>query len=189
MKQSVSMLMLSMVVGVLLIADILVFVALGAGHPVPWVILVLLIVVPYFHNKMENRHFVTWRPEYSVGIQAIDEDHKKLLSLINNLQAAVHYHTGDEFEKQALDELVDYTKFHFKREEDLMEKYAFPGLESHRAEHAAMIEQVGGFVDEYHKKGHDVLESIAVYLKEWLIKHINGTDQQYAGFIREKGET
>ncbi|MES9966587.1 MAG: bacteriohemerythrin [Sedimenticola sp.] len=188
MKQSVNMLVLSMIMGVIFIADILLFVALGIGHPIPWLLLAVLIAVPYINNKLESKTFVTWDDEYSVGIQAIDDDHKKLLSLINNLQAAVHYHTGDEFEKNALDELVDYTRFHFKREEELMEKHQFPEYESHRLEHEAMIEKVGGFIDEYQQKGHEALEGVADYLKEWLINHINGTDQKYSAFLKERGE-
>ena len=105
MKQSVSMLMLALIMGVLLVAVILTFAALSYANPIPWLLLLALVAVPILNNRLESRHFVTWRDEYSVGIAVIDADHKKLLSLINNLQAAVHYHTGDEFEKQALDEL------------------------------------------------------------------------------------
>lgn len=178
------MLILALIMGVILVADIMVFIALGVGHPVPWVLLALLVLVPVLHNRMESGRFVTWKPEYSVGIDLIDDDHKKLLSLINNLQAAVHYHTGYAFEKKALDELVDYTRFHFEREEALMKEHDYPDYELHCAEHREMIGKVEEFVAGYQTKGHDVFESMAAYLKDWLITHINGTDQEVGAYIR-----
>ncbi len=189
MKKSLNMLVVSILMGVLFIVGIMVFIALGVAHPAPWIILAVLIAVPYITNRLESRVFVTWKPEYSVGIAVIDDDHKKLLSLINNLQASVHYHTGEAFEKQALNELVDYTRFHFQREEDMLKKYGFPGFDEHKEEHEAMIAKVGDFVAEYEAKGSDVLEGIAEYLKDWLIGHINGTDKKYSEFLIEKGES
>lgn len=188
MKKSMSMGLVALLVGVLLVADILTFIALGASSPIPWILLAVLIAVPILHNKVESSHFVTWKDEYSVGVPVIDDDHKKLLSLINNLQASIHYHTGDEFEKKALDEVVEYTSYHFSREEELMEKSGYPDLEAHKKEHQAMIAKVGSFVAEYEAKGHDVLEGIADYLGQWLITHINGTDQKYAPYLKDKSE-
>lgn len=187
MKKSFNMLLVMLLVGVLLIADIMLFVALGVTHPVPWILLIVLIAIPYLNNRLEGRRFVTWKPEYSVGIEVIDQDHKKLLSLINNLQAAVYYHTGETFEKQALDELVEYTNFHFQREEQLMEEHGFPGFAEHKKEHELMIAKVGEFIKAYESQGSDALDTVSEYLKEWLIGHINGTDQQYSRFLIEKG--
>lgn len=188
MKQSVSMLLYSLTLVVLLVGDVMLFVALGFANPIPWVVLAVLVAIPYLSSRAEKRRFVTWDDSYSVGIEAIDNDHRKLMGLINNLQASVHYHTGASFERQSLDELIDYTRFHFGREEALMEKHGFPEFEEHKRQHQAMIEEVGRFVANYEKQGVDALEPVAEYLKVWLIKHINGTDQQYGPFLRERGE-
>ena len=188
MKRSMNMGLVALLVGALLVADILVFIALGVGSFVPWVLLAILIAVPILHNRMESSHFLSWKDEYSVGVPVIDDDHKRLLYLINNLETAIDYNAGDEFEKKALDELVQYTQYHFSREEGLMEKAGYPDLEAHKKEHRAMIAKVESFVAEYEAKGHDVLEGIADYLGQWLVNHINGTDQQYAPFLRDKGE-
>ncbi|MBU0500583.1 MAG: bacteriohemerythrin [Gammaproteobacteria bacterium] len=188
MKQSVSMLLLSLSLGILLVVDIMLFAALGIPSPIPWIVLAAIIAIPYISSRMEKRRFVSWDDGYSVGIEAIDNDHRKLLNLINNLQAAVHYHTGTDFENQALNELIDYTVFHFDREEGLMQKHGFPGFEAHRQIHEAMIAKVQGFVEEYQQQGADALEKLAEYLKAWLVNHINGTDQEYGPYLRSKGE-
>ena len=188
MKQSVSMVVLSLSVGTLLVVDIMLFVALGIAHPVPWVVLAATIAIPFFSKRSEQKNIAAWRDEYSVGIESIDNDHKKLLDLINLVQASVNYHAGEDFERQALNELVDYTRFHFDREEAMLVKHGFPGSEEHKQKHAEMINEVEAFVAEYEKKGTDALEDVADYLRDWLINHINGTDQEYSAFIISKGE-
>ena len=105
---------------------------LGPTHPLPWIMVLVVIAIPFIHNKIVASRYLVWKDEYSVGIEAMDDDHKKLLNLINQLQTAVHYYTGKEFEEKALDELVDYTKTHFKREELLLEENDYADLEAHK---------------------------------------------------------
>lgn len=156
-------------------------------NPVSWGLIALLVIIPFVHKRIVARRFVEWRDEYSVGIESIDNDHKRLLSLINQLQTAAHYQTGKEFEREAFDALVDYTKHHFKREEALMETHGYPGFNAHKAEHVAMIAKVDAMLDEYKRKPQATIEQAVQFLKSWLIRHINGTDQAYSQFLRDKG--
>ncbi|MEA3291462.1 MAG: bacteriohemerythrin [Pseudomonadota bacterium] len=187
MNNRTTMLLLLLSLGTLLVAAVLTFIALGAGNPIPWILVALAVAIPAFSNWREKRHFVTWNRDLSVGIELIDEDHQKLFNLINQLHTAVYYYTGEAFEKQALDDLVAYTQYHFQREEDLMEKHGYPEFEAHRKEHREMIAQVEQFLRDYEKRGHETLKEMANYLKSWLISHISDTDQRYSGFLREKG--
>ncbi len=156
-------------------------------NPVSWALLALLLIIPYVHKRLVARRFVEWRDEYSVGIESIDNDHKRLLNLINQLQTAAHYQTGREFESEAFEALVDYTKQHFKREEDLMESNGYPDFTAHKAQHVAMIAEVDAMLNEYRKHPQSAVEHAVQFLKTWLIKHINGTDQAYSQFLRDKG--
>lgn len=187
MGRNTKMLLLVLLAGTLLVAAILTFIALGAGNPVPWLLTASLIAIPVLMRRSENRHFAVWKDEYSVGIDSLDNDHKKLLTLINHLQTAVHYQTGEEFETEALDEVVAYTKYHFEREEKMMQEAGYADLEAHKELHRQMIAKVEGFIQEYEKRGHEALEDVADYLKNWLINHINGTDQEYSPLLKQKG--
>jgi len=169
----------------LLVATALSFM-LGVSHPLPWVFLALLITVTVLAKKMTARRFLKWDDSYSVGVAVMDDDHKRLINLINQLQTAALYDTSDEYEKEAFDTLIDYTKTHFKREEDLLEKNGFPGLEAHKKQHQAMIDEVGNLVSEYQQNADVTIEKTIRYLKVWLIKHINGTDKEYSGFLNER---
>ena len=181
------MLLMVLVVGALITVDILLFIALGPANLVPWLVLVAVIAIPIIIRRKEAKQFVQWRDEYSVGIERIDNDHKKLIQLINDLETAVHYNAGDEFERQALEELIAYTQTHFTLEEELMKEHGYPDFEAHKGQHDQMISNVEVFLRDYEEKGHKVLGDIAEHLKLWLIQHINGTDQKYAPYLHSKG--
>lgn len=159
----------------------------GIDNPVPWIMIAVLAALPFIHKRIAARRFVAWDDSYSVGIEAIDDDHKKLLNLINNLQSAVYYPTGESFERQALKELVDYTKYHFHREEAMMQENGYPDYAAHKQEHEKMITKVKEFCAAYEKDREGTIDGLTQFLKNWLIDHINGTDQKYAPFLHEKG--
>jgi hemerythrin len=176
----------SLLILMLIIAVVLGVMA-GPDSPLTWLLLASLLVIPFVHRKLTSKRYVEWKDEYSVGIDSIDQQHKKLLNLINQLQTAVDYSTGEEFEREALDELVDYTKTHFSYEEGLLEQNNFPGYEPHKAQHVEMINKVEEVLAEYDKDHESAMSNAVEYLKVWLIKHINGTDKQYSSYLIEKG--
>jgi len=183
-----NLIMLGMAILVVsLIALIVIGFLSGISNPLPWISLAILIVVILAHNKIVKRRYLTWKDSYSVGIESIDNDHKKLLHLINNLQTAIDYKTDKLFERQTLDEVLDYTKYHFRREEGLMENNGYPDFVPHKKKHEEMIEKVNDYVQAYEKGESDAIESLLTYLKSWLINHINGTDQEYSEFLISKG--
>lgn len=186
MSKDIKMLGTVLLLGILLVAAILTFFALGPLNPVPWLFTTALLGIPFYSRWREQQHFVVWKDEYSVGVEAMDNEHRKLLNLINHLQTAIHYQTGGGFEQEALNELMDYTRYHFQHEEELMQQYGYPNLEAHQKLHRDMVAQAEAFVAEYRTKGHKALEDVAEYLKDWLVKHINGTDKDYGAFIQQK---
>ena len=177
----VSLLILTLVVAVIL--------ALVAAptHPVTWVLVLILVSVPFIYKKLATRKYLEWEDEYSVGIDSIDQQHRKLINLINQLQTATDYSTGEEFERDALDELVDYTKTHFSYEEGLMKDNDYPGFESHKVQHEKMFKKVEEVLAEYEQDQDTAMSNAVEYLKDWLINHINGTDKQYSSYLIGKG--
>ena len=159
----------------------------GPTSPLTWLLIAILVSIPFIHRKLTPRQYVKWKDEYSVGIESIDMQHRKLLSLINSLQTAVYFSTGEEFEHQALDELVDYTKTHFSYEEGLMEQNDYPDFEPHKAQHQQMIAKVEEVLAGYEQDKDTAMRNAANFLKDWLINHINGTDKQYSAFLIGKG--
>ena len=183
-----NLIMLGMAILVVsLIALIVIGFLSGISNPLPWISLAILTVVILVHNKIVKRRYLTWKDSYSVGIESIDNDHKKLIHLINNLQTAIDYKTDKLFERQTLDEVLDYTEYHFRREEHLMENNGYPDFVPHKEKHEKMIEKIGEYVKAYEKGESGAIESLLTYLRSWLINHICGTDQEYSEFLISKG--
>ncbi len=171
----------------ILITAVILGLVISPGNPLTWLLVAALLLLPLIHRRMAVKQYLEWKPEYDVGIDSIDRQHRKLVGLINNLQTAVDYSTGEEFERKALDDLVDYTRTHFKYEEGLMEEHAYPDFEAHRGEHERMIARVDEVLEAYRQDQDNAMQNAITFLKGWLINHINGTDKQYSQYLRDKG--
>ncbi len=186
MNKKMCMFGMSLLILTLIIAVILGLLA-GPSSPLTWALIAMLVIIPFIHRRMAEQQFVEWKDSYSVGIDSIDQQHKKLLHLINQLQTAVDYSTGEQFEREALDELVDYTKTHFTYEEGLMRDNEYPDFDAHKAQHEKMFKKVGEVLAEYEQDHDTAMGNAAEYLKDWLINHINGTDKEYSSYLIGKG--
>jgi len=86
-----------------------------------------------------------------------------------------------------LDELINYTGYHFKTEEDLFDKYGYPDKNTHKRQHGDFVDQVVKLKEDY-DSGKSVLSiDLMNFLKDWLLKHIAGTDKKYTPFLNSKG--
>jgi hemerythrin len=177
----VSLLILTLIVGAIL------GLLAGPTSPITWTLIAILVVIPFIHKKYSSNQFVEWKDDYSVGIDSIDQQHKKLLNLINQLQTAVDYSTGEQFEREALDELVDYTKTHFTYEEGLMRDNDYPDFEAHKLQHEKMFNTVQEVLEGYETDHDTAMSNAAEFLKDWLINHINGTDKEYSSYLIGRG--
>lgn len=186
MNSNARMFGLAILILSLIVAVILGLMA-GPTNPLTWLLLALLLLLPFLHRKFASKKYFEWKDEYSVGIESIDIQHKKLIHLINQLQTAVDYSTGEVFEREALDELVDYTVTHFRYEEGLMKEHGYPDFEAHKAQHDDMVSHVSQVLEEYRSNQDTAMENAVNFLKNWLINHINGTDKQYSEFLIGKG--
>ncbi|MEJ5366872.1 MAG: bacteriohemerythrin [Bryobacteraceae bacterium] len=128
--------------------------------------------------------FVDWKPEYSVGHAEIDQQHRKLVDLINNLHETMKLGGKPEDLKRILNDLVNYTRYHFGHEEKLMEKAGYPDLADHKRVHRAMVEQVEKFRKEVESSRTGFSIKLMGFLKNWLTEHILGTDQKYAAVVK-----
>ena len=188
MNNKMRMFVFAVLILVLITAAILALVS-APGNPLTWLLVALIVLLPLLYRKMTARQYVEWMDEYSVGIDSIDRQHKKLIALINSLQTAINYSAGAEYEQEALDALVDYTKTHFGYEEDLMQKNGYPDFTTHRAEHELMISRVEQVLSEYRRNPETAMQNAVDFLRDWLINHINGTDKQYSKFLIDRGVT
>lgn len=121
---------------------------------------------------------VEWNDGLSVGIQEIDEQHKVLVNLVNDMHTAISEHNGREASVKILQKLVDYTRIHFAVEESLMRLFDYPAYETHKAQHEELLKTV---VDLQVKvNGGDAISfQLMHFMKMWLTQHILDSDKEY----------
>jgi hemerythrin len=129
-----------------------------------------------------------WNDRLSVGVEMIDTDHKRLVAMVNELHDAVRANKGKETLGKVLDGLIDYTATHFGREEVEMKKFKYPAAQAHLAEHAALVKKVLEVQAKYRSGNGAVLTmEVMAFLRDWLLKHIQGTDKALGAFLSAQG--
>jgi hemerythrin len=133
-----------------------------------------------------NSQFV-WKPEYSVGVAALDSQHKRLIASVNTLNEAMAVGRGRDVLGPLLDELIAYTKRHFAEEEQFMASFGFPDLAAHAVIHRRMTDKVVALRAKYQNGTIANTVEVFGFLKSWLVEHILRSDLAYARSYRERG--
>ncbi|MBZ5644170.1 MAG: bacteriohemerythrin [Acidobacteriia bacterium] len=128
-----------------------------------------------------------WNESFSVKVKRCDEDHKKLLDIIQRLHDSVIARHGEIDTKAILAELVDYTETHFKTEEGMLEQTKFPGLERHCQQHETFKAKLEELKQSMEYAPGDTPMAILQYLKNWLVRHIKMVDCQYSAHLNANG--
>jgi len=131
--------------------------------------------------------FMEWNDSFSVGVHKIDEQHKKLIAITADLYQAMSEGKSKEIMGTILQELVEYTKTHFRDEEALMEKVGYEELSLHKQEHGMFVDKAAGYLKEFIAGKPVVSIDLLEFLRDWLIGHIQGTDKKYSPLMKEKG--
>ncbi len=128
--------------------------------------------------------FAEWETRYETGDAEVDEQHKRLFGLLNDLHEALMAGTANEKMGGTLRSMADYTVEHFRAEEALMVAIAFPGLPEHRRKHEELASQVGLLVAD-HGAGRLTLPlTLARFLVDWLRHHIEEEDMKMVAWSR-----
>jgi hemerythrin len=130
---------------------------------------------------------MNWDDSFSVKVTEIDEQHKKLILLINNLYDAMMQGKGKDVLGSILSELANYTVTHFGTEEKYFDKFNYENTLPHKLEHKKFVEKVTEFKTKFDSGNATITIDLMNFLKDWLVNHIKGTDQKYSNCFNENG--
>jgi hemerythrin-like metal-binding protein len=138
---------------------------------------------------MEDKDFIEWSDKYSVGIIKVDDQHKSIVRMINELYAGCREgkEKANEIFRKTIKGLVEYIQLHFKAEEGLLIKYKYPenGFRAHKIEHEKFVVKVSEMLNDFKENRIIVLDDIIIFLKDWLLNHIATIDKVYFEFLKE----
>jgi hemerythrin len=134
---------------------------------------------------MADENIVVWHNSYSVGIPLIDDQHKELINLTNQLYACCM--EGREASKasflQTVHGAVEYIGYHFSTEEKVMTRIGYPDYATHKKEHNDFVRTVVSQVEDY-KSGRQFVPNVFVhFLKDWVLTHIAVCDKKLGEYL------
>jgi|GEM_PF-1325277 len=127
-----------------------------------------------------------WGPKLALGIEQIDTQHKKLVSLINQLHKAMMSKQGVQTSGKILANLAEYTVYHFDFEKDLFEQYRYPETKAHLKIHDELVAKVVEFKEQHDEGKAGLTMDLMDFLTNWLKDHIMKVDKKYVPFFKEK---
>lgn len=128
-----------------------------------------------------------WDDSFDVGVAKMNDQHKVLFDLINRLFRALKTGQTKKHMQDILDELIDYTEYHFKDEENLMKKIEYTGLSDQLISHEMFVKKMKEARNAVASGKSDVSNDLLLFLKDWLIKHIKVVDKKYSESFHAKG--
>ena len=123
-----------------------------------------------------------WSPRLMVGEVSIDTQHRRLVGLFNELNDALHRTGAEQKIGRVLDDLLEYTQFHFAHEASLMKKYNYPESRSHLALHDDLVKRALEYKQRF-VAGEPVGADLITFVRDWLTQHILKTDKALASYI------
>ncbi len=127
--------------------------------------------------------WISWDASLSVGIDVIDEHHRYLFDLTNDLIDAIANKTGAKELLRVLNALVEYAQVHFLAEERMMDHYGYGGAERQKQQHRQFHDRLKEFYDELHDNLLITRIEVMSYLRGWLVAHILNEDTQLRSLV------
>jgi hemerythrin len=132
--------------------------------------------------------FITWQAKYETGIPDIDQQHRTLIKLINELSDSLKTGNVNDKISGVLSELVDYAKNHFAFEEEFMQRMKYAGLKRHREQHASLSQHIVSILLRMRRGDTVSAFELLSFLKGWLDDHIAKEDTKIGEALRRLQE-
>jgi len=124
-----------------------------------------------------------WKSEYSVNEPTLDSHHQKLFGMLNSLYACVMDNKEADCVVPVIDELSEFTQYHFAAEEVYMKENGYDGFDAHILEHRAFTRTVDELRTKYLGNERDVTKELIIVIGDWLLQHVLKQDRKYAEAI------
>ena len=119
-----------------------------------------------------------WYNKYSIGNEEIDNQHKKLFEIFNNMFDTCVSGDKNKLSDAVVDDLADYSEYHFKTEEQYMRDVGYDEIDSHIKEHNTFRQKVLELKHNKHMGEHELCHELLLYLSKWLMHHVMEEDKK-----------
>lgn len=138
-------------------------------------------------KSISKREFIEWSNALSVGVKEIDDQHKGLAAIVNEMNEGIKGGWGKDARNEVLTRLVEYTKVHFATEESFMSIANYPNAKAHKKQHEDLINMVGSYIKKYNEDPNASNYDLLFFLKRWLVEHIMKDDKVMGEYLVRHG--
>ena len=121
--------------------------------------------------------FFVWKPEFDLGIPAVDAEPGRFFEIANQLHAATSAGAPPAEMDAISDELLSFASAHFAHEEQLLAEMHYIGVGIQRTMHERFMQELGNL------PGASFPCDALRVLEDWMLNHILGTDRQYVAWM------
>ncbi|MCX7157554.1 MAG: hemerythrin domain-containing protein [Rhodocyclales bacterium] len=125
-----------------------------------------------------------WDDSFAIGIEAIDNQHKKIFEHLLAIESSVAKRDPWHILHFFVTQLAESLKLHLEVEEALLEIVRYPERVEHRESHVRLLQQIDELEDQLRNKASG--ESLVGFFEIWFVRHVLNGDREYAAYIREK---
>ena len=130
---------------------------------------------------------IEWNDSLSVSVAVIDQQHRKLVALLNELHEAMMEKRSAEALGAIIDGLFDYTVTHFATEERYFDQFGYPEAADHKAQHAEFATKATEYKRGFENGSVTLTIEVLSFLTDWVRNHIRDSDRKYSALFAEKG--
>lgn len=137
---------------------------------------------------MDKFKHIVFGPELVLGIGVIDDQHKRIVHYYNNMVNS--FNNDLPGMSHVLDELINYTLFHFYNEEKFLETINYPEFAGHKKKHASLLDELKALAAELRlHDSKEIKEKILSISRDWIIFHVMIEDRMYVDYYNQLSRT
>lgn len=125
---------------------------------------------------------IEWDESIGVGVPHLDEDHKRLIGILNFIEAHQDTDVQSEPISQVVEQIREYASTHFPREEKYMRSIKYPDVDAHKIIHKQFMEKTATFCVDVMNQKKETPSDIHQFLSRWVTEHILREDQRYKAY-------
>ena len=135
----------------------------------------------------DESDLIIWTDKLSCGIKMIDDQHKGLVDLVNDM---FRHATGNSVQEKdyfnrVIQEVIKYVKDHFAVEEKILAATKYSGYAEHKKEHEKFILVIVDNIRDYEAGKRFTLSTFTRFLRDWILSHIALNDKQYFEYFKK----
>lgn len=130
---------------------------------------------------------IVWSSQFSVGVEKLDNQHKKIIGIINRLISNSEQSPSSELIQETLAEMREYSLEHLQDEEQILFENDYPDMVNHKEQHGHYIERLNDFLTNPMENNDQLYSNLLAFLRVWWVRHILEEDMKYKMFLKNKG--